>query len=419
MTLRCSLVPKVITLLGILILAGCSRPVNKTQLHFFFRGDLAEIDAVTETVYKFESQHPQVDVIMDVNSNYLPTLMHRLESQQPADVAFVEVRELASLARNKRLLPLDAYVRQDKALTLEDDYPQALEAFKYQGALYALPRDIAPHAYLFYNRDLLEAAGIAVPGNQWTWPGQMQTVLDQVKADIKNRNLTSYVFADDFPCWEALALGSGLSYDELVAPHLLNHDKQEVYKKTLAFFHQLHSRYAQIPPALSKPDVFMEGKLAFFFTGYWYTPYFRINNTFKWDIVLFPAGPAGPRRFPSGSGGYGILHNSAHPDLAWQLVCFLAGKEGQLELAQTGVIQPVDRSLYRAPVLLKPQPPFNREALAFAAGHFSLQPQDPAWNKIRMDIIEPEIIKLRDHPEADPEASFNRLVQITAHQPRH
>lgn len=64
--------------------------------------------------------------------------------------------------------------------------PALLQAFTYDGSLYAIPKDFDTVG-LWYNKALFDAAGVAYPDDSWTW----QTLRD---AAIKLTDPTNGVY---------------------------------------------------------------------------------------------------------------------------------------------------------------------------------------------------------------------------------
>ena len=87
----------------------------------------------------------------------------------PPDVLHTNDKQVVdSIARNlfSDLTPL---VNRDKAaVQLDDFYPVYINGMKYQNKLLALP-DFTGTSVMFYNKKLLDEAGIKHPANEFTW----------------------------------------------------------------------------------------------------------------------------------------------------------------------------------------------------------------------------------------------------------
>jgi ABC-type glycerol-3-phosphate transport system substrate-binding protein len=69
------------------------------------------------------------------------------------------------VAEKKLHLPLNSYVERDK-YDLADFRPDSINLYRWNGELYALPRDYG-NQNLFYNIDLLEKTGVKPPPADW------------------------------------------------------------------------------------------------------------------------------------------------------------------------------------------------------------------------------------------------------------
>jgi len=133
---------------------------------------------------------------------------------------------------------------------------------------------------------------------------------------------------------------------------------------------------------LGNSDLFINGQVAMFHTGIWYTPTFRKIAKFDWDVVEFPKGPHGHRGFVMDEAGYGVSKASKHPDLAYDLAKALAGPEGQKSIAATGLSMPALVPIAKSKTFLDDQKPKSKAFLTVAVkdGHFiSFDPDQAEW----------------------------------------
>src|SRR6185369_12682382 len=110
----------------------------------------------------------------------------------------------------------------------------------------------------------------------------------------------------------------------------------------------------------------MTGRVAMFSGGIWKVPEFRNIKNFDWDVVEFPTGPKGKRGFPLSATGYSIVKTCKNPDVAYELVKFLAGAEGQKMMAATGLTQPAMKTLANSRAFLDNQIPKSKAFLVNA-----------------------------------------------------
>lgn len=157
--------------------------VNNAEAENFYR------DAITA----FEESHPGVKVelnaIVGDTTEYQQVTEIRFAQNEFPDVMAVPVLDVKRLASMGILESLDQRIsEEDKA-----DYGEAMMATaSYEDSIYALPfytDDIA----LFYNKDMVENAGITMPQNAdeaWDW----ETLIENAKK-VQEVNGTSYALS--------------------------------------------------------------------------------------------------------------------------------------------------------------------------------------------------------------------------------
>jgi multiple sugar transport system substrate-binding protein len=88
--------------------------------------------------------------------------------------------------------------------------------------------------------------------------------------------------------------------------------------------------------------LFLNGKAACYIEGRSVTTDLRQKATFDWDIAPIPAYTTNQNcNGWSGSVGYAVYKNCAHPDEAFDLAKYFTSKEGQLIMAEAGFTAPL------------------------------------------------------------------------------
>lgn len=117
-----------------------------------------------ELVKNFEADNPNITVAVEVVSwNDIDQKVKTLvQTQQLPDI--VNLNYFASFAADGLLYTADQIVSPE---VLADLIPTFRENSKYEGTEYAVP-DLASDRLFFYNKDILEAAGITAPPATWS-----------------------------------------------------------------------------------------------------------------------------------------------------------------------------------------------------------------------------------------------------------
>lgn len=125
-------------------------------------------------VTDFEKDYPDIDLTVDVVSwNDIYTVVNtRLANNDAPDLLNIDV--FADYQAEDLLLPAEEFV---SAETYAKFYPQFLEQSVVDGTVWAVP-DLASARAMYYNVDILEAAGVEVPT---TW-AELKTACEKIKA---------------------------------------------------------------------------------------------------------------------------------------------------------------------------------------------------------------------------------------------
>ena len=108
---------------------------------------------------KFEQSHPDIDLVVDVVSwNDIYTVVNtRLSNRNAPDLLNIDV--FADYQADGLLLPAEKWCSPE---TYAKMYPAFLEQSVVDGVVWAVP-DLASARAMYYNKDILEAAGVEVP----------------------------------------------------------------------------------------------------------------------------------------------------------------------------------------------------------------------------------------------------------------
>ena len=159
--------------------AGNGSDTELVVMHWSGDGGPAE-DAIVEQAWRDRRANPGIRVTRlnpgDAGSFYTK-LQTMMAAGTPPDVFYVGAERLASYADAGLLLPLDDWVGVEgtaEDFQLDAFYPATVDAFRFedgkvgQGRLWGIPKDFTTVGF-YYNRDLLERAGMPEPASDWTW----------------------------------------------------------------------------------------------------------------------------------------------------------------------------------------------------------------------------------------------------------
>lgn len=374
-----------------LMSAGCGgdQAADGTSIKVAYWGGPEEMQIMQTLIDDWKVDHPDVEVRLEHTpfSAYVSRLLTRIAGGVAPDIMAIEVNLFPRLLSKGAFSSLQSYIDNDPEFDINEFFPTVVDRFSLNGEVYAIPRDTAPFACVFYNKTLFDEAGIPYPNDEWSWDDLLR-VSQQLTKKADNGRVTQYGFYAW--AWQNFVYSNGGNLvDDLRNPtKTLLDDPRSI--QGLQFYADLMNKYEVAPTpvalgnlAMGAQQLFMTQRVAMFSSGYWEVPMLRNIKDFEWDVVMFPKGPNGMRAFGSGGTAYALLQSSDNPDLAWQVLKALAGKRGQKMLAETGLAQPANRVVAAGPAFAQStDEPQNKEMLIEAVRYSVYEPFIPEWQEI-------------------------------------
>ncbi len=326
------------------------------------------LKSLNEVVRQFELAHPNIHVKVEpIVDNYENKLLAMYAAQVSPDVATQNPSRFIMFTSRGALLPLDKFSDLNgPEVNLKGRYPNTVNAFKYEGRQYAIPRDVACSAYLFYNKRLFREAGIPYPDGTWTWDTRVRPELREkdfvwVVSQLTKRaegKSKPYQFglASAWPqLWmETLLLSRDVRmWDRDDRPTKLLLDDPAVVE-TFQFAADCLNKNHWMPSftdvtlgsGSTMQDEFRKGHVAMLESGAWEVKDMRSKMKDDWDIAPFPTFARGTGTALPGEGnGLAIFSTTKHPKEAWEWVKWFCGPKGLTAMARAGESQPSIREL--------------------------------------------------------------------------
>ncbi len=138
-----------------------------------------------------------------ISDNYQETLSTRLAGGSDVCVMAMDYTLLPQLVEAGRIVALDDYIEDGKADTFVDS---VYDSFNYEGKQYGFPLDYNTLA-VFYNKDMLDAAGVAYPDETWTW-ADYNEAFAKIAPTIGEQEAV-FTAGNEYHRWYELALAAG------------------------------------------------------------------------------------------------------------------------------------------------------------------------------------------------------------------
>ena len=343
-------------LLAMLVISGSVSAATQINALFMTQAAYSEND-IRAMTSDFEKQHPDVKV----NSNSFPTKRCTTRSSPPAARGVTATTWCCSTRSGRRSLAASICCRMCSSRIAPDErekiFPGAMNTVVYQGKTLGMPW-ILDTKYLYYNKAMLDKAGIKTPPVSW------QQVMDDAKV-LKDKGIVKYPLVWSWSQAEALVC----DYTTLVSGFGGSfYQNGKLDFSTPASLKAVTLMKTSLDQGLSNPasreyleeDVrkaFSNGDAAFALN--WTYMYNMANDPKQskvaGDVGIVPAPGDTPDKpgAVNGSMGLGIAKASQHSEEAWQYIHYLTSQPVQDKYAKLSL--PVWKASYQDPAVAKGQ----------------------------------------------------------------
>jgi multiple sugar transport system substrate-binding protein len=165
---------------------GGSPATRSSSVQFLVFGEPEELKAYRNVIAAYSKHAPGQDVRL-VEASDRTDLITRLSTSfaagNPPDLFLLNYRFYGQFAARGVLEPVEDRVNASSAFEQDDFYPQAMEAFRWEGKLTCLPQNISS-LVVYYNRDLFKAAGLQEPPDDWHWNDMVDAAKRLTKGEV-------------------------------------------------------------------------------------------------------------------------------------------------------------------------------------------------------------------------------------------
>jgi multiple sugar transport system substrate-binding protein len=339
---------------------------NEEQLALFDRIGKAYVEANPDLVSSVIFEPLPFD-------DYTTALTTQVAGGNSPDLAWIFESSAPEFVASGALEPLSAPLSGTEGYEYEDLNDSALSLWQDEDELYAYPFSTSPFA-MFVNNDLLAQAGQPsgaelVASGDWTW--DRAQAAGAAVADSTDRS--GVVIRDfDYSKWENLATvwasyGAQAWSDDYTTCEL---DTPEMVE-AMTWVHDSIFDAGAIPGPGTTAD-FFAGEAAM--TVAQISRASLLDNSFAFDVLPLPAGPAGDVGV-IGQAGIGVFSAGAAPRIAADFLAFFSSPDNSKELA--AYFPPPRDSLLTPEVLKQANPVLSAEQLDAVV----VQPLDEAVTK--------------------------------------
>lgn len=354
----------------IALLAACSGasepaapegPVELTMTVWTANEDhLAMLDGIGTA---FVQANP--DLVSKVNVETIPAdsyttgLTTRIAGGDSPDLAWLFESSALEFVDSGALAPLTQTFEGTEGYDLPDVSSDALALWTADDEIFAYPFSSAPQA-IYVNSDLLAAAGQPSPAElvasgDWTWDkvAEIATAVSastgKVGFDFSSFNYANWQYLGGLfqgygaAPWSADGKECTFDTPEMADAMAWVHDGAFTDKFLVAPGNTTDFPSGQVGLSMGGPSMANS-----------------FDDTFAWDVVPMPTGPAGSSNV-IGQAGIGVLESGPNPAAAAQFLAFLTDPENSAQIA--AYFPPARTSLLDASVLAAANPRLNEQQI--------------------------------------------------------
>lgn len=382
----------VLSLVAFLVGVSCSSK-GETNVSFQIFGDPAEAAAYRSLISAFEAENKDVNVdliVVGSQGDHMTKLSTAFSGRNPPDLFLLNYRRFGQFAGQGVLEPLGPRAEASSSFALNGIYPQALDAFRFGGALTCLPQNISSPV-VYYNKTLFQKAGVSSPVAGWTWNDMVAKARSLTRDG--NRGIGFEPSLNRFApfIWQA----GGAIVDNLEAPKTMSLLEPAAIE-ALRYLTDLQHRYHVTPTKAEaeSEDVesrFSNGRLGMFIDSRRFTTALRGVKDLDWDVAPLPVHPT--RKQPAvmlHADAFCMAKASKNKDAAFRFVSYSLGPNGQALLSRTGRIVPSRQSVAEGNTFLDPtQSPASAQVWLDQIPAIRRFPNIAAWNEIetKADVV--------------------------------
>ena len=295
---------------------------------------------------EFTRRHPAIEVRVNVvaYASYFDALRADVAGGSADDIFWISNAYFAPYADGGRLVDITNTMGPQAAARWE---PSVVEQFTRRGTLWGVPQLTDAGIALYYNADLLSAAGVdPATLNTLRWsPDDAVDTLRPLLARVAGDRTRQWAYnaANDLQ-------GIYLNYVGSAGGVFADGDRFAFDHPQAAEAFRYLVRLINVdrvsPPASDTNDngdfsrnMFLQGRMALFQSGTYNLAQVESNAGFRWGVALLPAGPVGRVSVTNGIAAAG---NSAspHPEAVREVLEWMGSADGNAYLGASGAAVP-------------------------------------------------------------------------------
>lgn len=338
----------------------------------------------------FNKTYPNVKVKVEVTAyaQYFTKLQTQASSGTLPEVFWMNGPNFQLFASNDMLAPLSPLVEADMLDTSK--YPEALNSmYSLDDEQYSVPKDFDTIA-VYYNREILERAGLEEPTSDWTWD-DYRAMANQITDRLGSEGV----------------IGAGENYDNqpMLYPAIVGNggyiikDGKSGYDdpktiEAIQFWRDMVADGAMLTPSQNADTTgtqrFLNGQAGMVWSGTWQVaPLLDSVVKDKIGVVELPLSPSGDRQTVIHGIGNSMSAKAASDPAAQAFLAYLGSEKAALIQAEMGTANPAYEGTQQA--FVDSAPDYDLEIFLTAADEYAkpypISKNTSAWNKFETELL--------------------------------
>ncbi len=351
---------------------------DKNIIKFSSWGSPSEIKLLKSIIQNFEKENPEIKIkLLHFPQNYFQKIHILFASDLAPDVIFINNQNIQLYIQAGLLENLESeFPNADKIF-----YKTALDCFKKNNQLYAIPRDIS-NLVIYYNKDIFKKLGIKIP-EKINNLHELKTLTEK----LTTKENFGINFEEDSLYWSyyLAANGGGILSDDKKS--IIINSKQSI--EALNLYSDFVNKYHISPSksqigSMTTAQMFINGKLAMYLGGRWMVPKFRETIKFDWDVIEFPSNEE--NKLYIDASGWAVSKKSKNKAYAIKFIQYLSSKQNIDKFTEIGLIIPARKDSAEGKYFLDNKSPKNAKAFLEMLEYTKPTPVNENYNYIN-DIL--------------------------------
>lgn len=310
------------------------KEVKRTKVNVLSWWDITKSASLQQLKDKFEKANPDIELEFTmVGSGYADKVLTMIAGggDSVPDVMMLAMDKLPKFARTGNLVDLSQYATADYKKSL---YPLVLDACTLDGKLYAVSRDVTSMV-MFLNKKMFDDAQVPLPKDNWTVDEFLDIAKKLTKNDASGKPVQWGYYFSKFPdtMYDWILMNGGTyANKEGTKSNMSSPGTQKglQFLYDLIYKHKVCPTDAQVKQFGDKAmSGIVAGKVAMTIGGLSATGEFDTANP-KVEYAVAPLPQMNGKTYTHAFvNTWCIPKGAKNPKLAWRVLEFFSGKEGQ------------------------------------------------------------------------------------------